>query len=388
MFPAGDARGARAASRLFRTTFCALLYVVVASLTVNLFLSRWGFRADTNPFSFQKLLAHTADRPYVFRVLTPAVINAIASQVPARVVDAIRRVDEGREDPNMPTRSAKVRFHWGAESTAAHYVAYGILFASLLATLYVMRRLTRHVPGASGLFVDVAPAVAVIFLPLSFGRGGYIYDFPELLFCSLCLLALLERRWVLHYVVFALACLNKESDVLLGIYFLAIWARRLPLRGLLAHLGLHAAIGIPILAWQRIAFAANPGHGAEYHLLDNLRFWFSPLPWGAFWDIYSPLLPAPRPFNVLMLFLMAMLVFYRWREKQPELRHSMLLMLVALVPLLVAFGFHDEVRNLSIAFPVFYLLACHGMLLLQREQQESGVETTAGPELANRQDAA
>jgi hypothetical protein len=383
MLPSGGARATRVALRLFRPTFCALLYVVVASLNVNLFLSRWGYRADTNPFAFHKLLDHTADRPYVFRVLTPVLINAIAARVPARAVEAIRRADEGREDPGMPTRSARVRFHWGEESTAAHYVAYGIIFGALLGTLYVMRRLAREVPGASGLFVDVAPAVAVIFLPLSFGRGGYIYDFPELLFCSLCLLALLERRWTLYYATFALACLNKESNLLLGIYFLAIWARRLPRRNLLGHLGLHAAIGFSILAWQRIAFADNPGHGAEFHLQHNLRFWLSPLPWVAFWDIYSPLLPAPRPFNLLVLFLVGMLVFYRWREKPAELRWSFLLMLAALAPLLLAFGFHDEVRNLSIAFPVFFLLACHGILLLDRARRQPGaeeaVEAVPGP---------
>src|SRR3954467_14773617 len=125
-------------------------------------------------------------------------------------------------------------------------------------------------------------------------------------------------------------------------------------------------IAVPILAWHRIAFAATPGHGAEFPILDNLRFWFSPLPWVTFWDVYAPLLPAPRPFNLVTLFLAGMLVFYRWRERPAELRAALLLALAALVPLLIAFGFHDEVRNLSLAFPIFYLLACQGILLLYR----------------------
>ena len=378
----------RIALRLFRPAFCALLYVIVTSVAVNTFLSRWGFRGEGETSYFQKLLTHTASRPYVFRVLTPAVINALSPLVPDRVVQAIVRVDEGREDPNWPTYSARKRFNWGKQSTAAHFLAYGIVFGTLLGTLLVLRRLTRDLAGASALFVDVAPAMACLFLPLTFGRGGYIYDFPELLFCSLCLFALLQRRWGLHYVCYGLACLNKEADVLLWVLFAALWARRMPWRSLLAHSALHGAIALPILVWERIAFAANPGFGVEFHLWDNLRFWFSIRPWVTFWDVYSPLLPAPRPFNVLVLFLAGILILRGWARKPPELRAAFLALSAVLAPLLLAFGFHDEVRNLSLVFPVFYLLACQGMLEMAGERIQPVALPVADSRDAGSRDAA
>jgi hypothetical protein len=85
----------------------------------------------------------------------------------------------------------------------------------------------------------------------------------------------------------------------------------------------------------------------------------SPEPWIRFWDPYGPLLPFPGPFNVLSIALFGAATLLFWREKPHRLRVAFAAMMAILVPLFMLFGTLDEVRNLSLAFPVAYLLICH-----------------------------
>jgi hypothetical protein len=212
--------------------------------------------------------------------------------------------------------------------------------------------------GYPDAFVDWAPVAALLVLPLSFSRGGYVYDFPELLLVTTAIGLLLERRWLSYYACFTLACLNKETAILLVVYCMALHWERMPRRGLLTHAGAHAMLGLPILAWQRFTFAPNPGANAEFQLWENVRFLLSPEPWTRFWDPYGPLLPFPGPLNVVSIVLFTAAVFLFWREKARRLRGAFVAMTSVLVPLLILYGTLDEVRNLSLVFPVAYLLAC------------------------------
>jgi hypothetical protein len=339
---------------LFRTAF----YLIVAAIVLNTFMNRWGFRARSPRYGFKALITYEAHRPFAFRALTPAVINGVAALLPESRLEQLVEWDLTRPQDEHPSLSAHRRFAWGGHPVPEQYVAYLILWAMVFLLLVAMRRLTRLAKCFPDAFVDWAPVVALLALPLSFSRGGYLYDFPELLLITAAIGLLLEQRWLLYYACLTLACLNKETAILLIVYCVALhW--ELPRRRLVAHAGAHAMLGLPILAWQRFTFAPNPGANAEFQLGDNMRFLLSREPWTRFWDPYGPLLPFPGPFNVVTIVVFGAAIFLFWREKPYRLRVAFVALMAVLVPLLLLFGTLDEVRNLSLAFPVAYLLTCH-----------------------------
>jgi hypothetical protein len=345
--------------QLARSVFRTALYLIVAAVVLNTFMNRWGFRARSPRYGFKALITHEGHRPFVFRALTPAVISGLTSLLPASRLEQVVEWDLTRPVADHPSLAAHRRFAWGASPLPEQYVAYALLWAVVFLLLMAMRRLTRVTRSFSDAFADFAPVAALLVLPLSFSRGGYLYDFPELLLVTLAVGFLWERRWLLYYGCFVLACLNKESAILLVVYVLAFNWRRLSPRSLVTHTGAHALLGLPILAWQRITFAPNPGANAEFQLWDNVRLLLSPEPWTRFWDPYGPLLPFPGPFNVVSVALFGAAAFLFWGDKPDGLRRAFVAMMAVLVPLLIAFGMLDEVRNLSLAFPAAYLLACY-----------------------------
>jgi hypothetical protein len=345
--------------RLSLFMFRTALYVIVAAVVLNTFMNQWGFRARSPRYGFKALITYSAHRPFAFRALAPAIINGVTALLPASRLEQLVEWDLTRPQADHPSLSAHRRFGWGGRPMPEQYVAYLVLWAVAFLLLVATRRLTRLAMDYPDAFVDWAPVVALLVLPLSFSRGGYLYDFPELLLVTTAIGLLLERRWLLYYACFTLACLNKETAILLVVYCLALHWKRLSRGRLLAHAGAHAMLGLPILAWQRFTFAANPGANAEFQLWDNLRFLLSPASWARFWDPYGPLLPFPGPFNVVSLVLFGAAVLLFWREKPHRLRVAFVAMMSVLVPLLIVYGTLDEVRNLSLVFPVAYLLACH-----------------------------
>ena len=62
-------------ARVFRWGMLSLIYVSVSAFALNAFMTTWGFRGETSPFGFERMLDHTAERPYVDRVLSGEVIN-------------------------------------------------------------------------------------------------------------------------------------------------------------------------------------------------------------------------------------------------------------------------------------------------------------------------
>jgi hypothetical protein len=348
----------RGRRRLWLAVFRTALYVVVAAVVLNTFMNRWGFRARSPRYGFTALMTQGGHRPFVFRALTPALVNGVTSLLPASRLEEIVEWDLARPVAEHPSLSAHRRFAWGPNPTPAHYVAYELLWGVVFLLLLAMRHLTR-VARFPDPVADWAPIAALLLLPLSFSRGGYLYDFPELLLATIAVALLLERRWLLYYACFALACLNKESAVLLAVYFLALHGGQMAHRRMALHAMAHVIIGLPILTWQRLTFAPNPGAYAEFQLWDNVRFLSSPEPWIRLWDPYGPLLPFPGPFNVVSIALFGAAALLFWREKPHRLRVAFVAMMAVLVPLCMVFGTLDEVRNLSLAFPTAYLLTCH-----------------------------
>ena len=347
--------------RVFRVVFILVLYVNVAALVLSSFSDRWGFRGDSKHWGLEKLLAYEAESPFGYRVLSPMIINAGIALVPDA---AVQGNTEWLLEKTPLLRFRRPGESWNVEKAVAFHVAYFYMFASLLAALYAARWVTALAAPPSALLVDLGPPIALLFLPMTFHFGGYLYDFAELAWLFVFLGLLIKERWAASSAVLVLATLNKESNILLVLYLLAIGYGRMTRAGLVRHALAQASIGLAAIAIVRYVLADVPvGHHNDWLGL-NVLFWLDPRAYFGVIQPYAPLIPTPRGANVLSLFVVGSFVFWGWPSASSELRRLAVVTAVVNLPLLFLLGFLDEIRNLSLMFPAIYLLACHAMTKL------------------------
>jgi hypothetical protein len=193
---------------------------------------------------------------------------------------------------------------------------------------------------------DAFILLALLGLTQFFRYYSYLYDFPNLSLFTLGLGLLVRRRWRVFLPVYLLACLNKETTILLTLVFIIhFWPRRgmsgTRFAGLLfAQLGIFALVRLALF----LAFLDNPGALVAWHVphhnLDVLKAY-----------------PLATVFGWCGL---ALLLFYKWSAKPPFLRHA-LWIVVPLVVLAFFFGYLDELRDYYEAYPIVLLLALHSV---------------------------
>lgn len=97
----------------------------------------------------------------------------------------------------------------------------------------------------------------------------YLYDVPAAFFATLALLFLVQRRFSLYLLIFALATLNRETSAFLTLAFaLTLWDA-FPRRRFVALLAAQIGIWLVLRALLSHIFASNPGKPVEWHLAEN-----------------------------------------------------------------------------------------------------------------------
>lgn len=360
--------------RSFRFITLWILYGVTAAIVLNIFLVRWGYRDEDARFSFERMITHTAHRPFVYRVMTPALVNSMVQITPRSIVDFVEGAEAPAAEGELRTarqnwmheryRFIKERYNW-ADGYALHRLyTYFILFACLFGLQILLAKLGATYLEISPQVRVIAPVIALLMLPLSFQKGGYFYDFPQLFLVTLAVLLAAKRKWLTYYFVFALAVLNKQTAALLVLAPLALYYRALPIRRWIAHGFIHVAIAAPLFIIIRMLFAPNGGSMFELHMATNKWYYYRLGTYFASDDIYAPFLFFPVLFNVLAVALVLFFIFYRWAEKPAPVRRLLIVYVCLLTPLLVLGGWRNEVRVYYLAAPAFYILALHTAYLL------------------------
>jgi hypothetical protein len=145
-------------------------------------------------------------------------------------------------------------------------------------------------------------------------------------------------------VLFTLACINKETAVLLVPIF--FFCNRGEISGALFKRLLAAQVGIfvAVKAVLAVGFRDNPGPFMEFHLLDhNLNVLAAGYGWAPF----------------LLLALLVFVCFYRWNQKPAFLRTAFVFTLPALLVISLFVGWIDEWRVYYEAYPVVFAMAVH-----------------------------
>jgi hypothetical protein len=312
-------------------------------------------------------------------VLCPATVNVITAALPPHIKQVIADWLAGRSSRLLKYPKILNSPAWTLDVSIKYHLMYCLLFLSLFFILVVFRWLTRFLLGGSSLLSDLAPAIGMLFLPLTFFQGSYYYDFPELLFMGLLLVFMLKRNWLLYHLVFFLAVLNKESNALLLVFYAAMMFNAISRKEFWLHFLIQGLVGVAIVASLRFVFWNFPGTAVEYQLAHNLDYLFTLRSYRSFTDIYAPMVPVPTPLNILLLSFLFALVFYGWKRTPIRIRRLFLLSSIVIFPLVLFFGWIEEARVYSFMFPALYFIAVYSVVGLygDRPAKEASIQSNS-----------
>lgn len=340
---------------ILKSILILALYMGTASVSLNVTIDSGAFHLrDASPrSSHPSYLYGNCDRPFVFRAL-PAILIRTACQL----------TPDGVKEKIVSAWASAERFqsmnlwHGYVEGYEVEYLYTMLLiYISFIGIAFVLRLLLKTFYDASDLTLTLAPVAAIISLPILVSY--FTYDYPSLLLFTLGFLLMARRRWVPFYVVFALACLSKETAVLLPFIFLVDARRRGWKWPFVLHLAAQMAVWTTTFVILRMIYGDQPGAFMETHLLDyNLPHLLNLSNYVRFNSIF-----LPSGLNVFMLAILGFLVVHNWRQKPAFLR-SALSMLVPLVGLTLFFGIIDELRDYYESVPVIFALGLHSVAKL------------------------
>jgi len=358
-------------SSQFRYLFLIFLYFVVCLTVLNTFMDRVGFRGDSPRYGFSRMMNFTAEKPFCYRVLTPLIVNSIYDLFPD---DLIGRIESDLTEKSGLLRYMQTAKNFDAELSAKYHLTYFYMFISLMIMIFFLRKLTMILYDSRALHIDLTPAVAMLFVPLIFLHGGYMYDFPEIMFFVMGLVFLLKKNRVGYYIVLPLAVLNKGTGIFLILYFIIINFDNRKSRNFWIHLIVQSLIAGFIIVAVRMMLAGNPDPSVSFRLWTNLKFWLNPGSYVKFHEIYAPLIGVPTGANIIFLVFAIYLIMYRWKEKRRLIKRLILWPFLAMIPIFLYFGNRDEIRSLTPVFPGLYLLGFSTITMLYRKFNNKGPE--------------
>ena len=338
-----------------RWVLVAFLYLLAASVVLDSFMSRWGFRGDSARYGFDAMVEFQSDRPYVYRVLFPALVRAGAAAIPRRWVERNEQFLLRETELNV---YREPRESWNLQKSLRWHVAYALLFLSLMGGMLLARLFLRQfLPDLPPAFGDFAPPAGALFLMLTFIHGGYVYDFPELVLLLAGALLAARRRWLFYYAVFVLAVLNKETGVFLVAYFVALMWDELPRRRLVSHAAIQLLLGGIVIAGLRYLFRDSAGQSIDWRLAEHFTTWTNPLSYWTFYDFSAPLIWIPQATNIITLGMIAALTAFAWARLGAALRRLLVIVAIVNTILVLMGGYPGEVRNFSLLFPPLFAVA-------------------------------
>lgn len=351
----------------FRFGAIGLIYWVAASAVLDSFMDHWALGDKWRKSRFNRAIHFTAPPPFVYRVLTPWLVNEISSRMP----------EPGRRWLADRTADLRVRYHLREGNDVEYAVAYYLIFVAYLGTLAAWRANLRHLGRGGPLLWNLAPPLALLLLPMTFMQGGFLYDGSELFLTALAFHFFMRRRWVPYYATFFIAVINKESNILLPVWFLAPFTIQRDWKALIRHGLLSVAVGAPPFLAVRWWFRGSRGNPLVPLWQDNLRYLTDP---GNYWlgfDVYAAHVPVPEGFHVFNLFLLAGILVFAWRRPYlREIRLAFLYSVLVYLPFFLLFGYKDEIRVFGPSFAALMLMGTHA---LREALINDGPRTEAGP---------
>ncbi len=357
------------------------VYVLVASASFCGFFAKYAFRDSSTSDSIALMLDGTAERPYVYRQLLPAIANLADRVTPAplkaRFLAHLREAFPKHDW--ISNTFVNARYAGDPHYALRYYVMYFMVFAALVAALLMLRLVCLHLLRNEAA-ATLAPLIFALALP-----AGNFWDFPELFFMSTAVWIALRANLLWLVPVTLLATLNKESFLFFVIALYPFVRMRAPQRAAIAWVALWLAAAAAVNLFTKLHYAGNPGGVVQFHLFDNLRFLADPRNY--FHGEYTYGVLLPKGFNVLLLFVTVVVVRAGWGRLPPAARQHAWLVFAMNVPLYLLFGYTDEIRALSLLDISGALLVCGALVGYVTHGREPDAATPAS-EAAVREECA
>jgi len=284
----------------------------------------------------------TADKPFMYRVLLPFIANKIIVNMPEKTRNTIAQVTKN----NTMLKPIFADRKWPIKYASEYYVVLILMYASLWGFVFSLKYFFRGLFKTSERFVDAVSVLAVLSLPCLYWPYTYIYDFTTLFLFTLGLATMVRRKWISYLFIFVLACINKETTILLTcIYAIHFFKhQKLKVSTYIMLLFVQIAMFVSIKIFIDALFIHNPGTFVEFWLKRNII-----------------LLLRPYPIILyLQWFALGFFIIYKWSEKPLFLKHG-LLILIPLLGTTLFWGWINELRDYYEVYPIVILLISHSM---------------------------
>ncbi len=335
-----------------RRMFRFVLYAYAAAVVLVLLLLRGISTYDwaTVPM----LVDGTAYRPFVTRAFMPTIVRTIVQATPAlaeRVESRITGLLE-HSRPGLHADRALATLGWAPDTVYVHLVATFVMFVAFLLLPYAWRRTLIAMYELPPLVAELAPAIALLALPLFFvPYARYLYDPGTLLLWAVALCLVVERRSALVWLLLPVIAYHKETAVLLPL----VVALRAPAGQSRVRTALELIAQLAVVAGIRFAvgraYAANPGDVVLWVGIGHTR------------ELIMEFLHRP-PYVPVVVALLLAVVASGWGRAPVFLKRAFLAVLVPLVLLGCLFGFVDEIRGYYEAYAIGLLIAVPGVTAL------------------------
>ncbi len=315
---------------IFSTTFVFCMAVTNPGI-------QWFYRSTV-----PNMVNGTAYKPYVYRVLIPFIANQINSSIPEQTRNTIALVTEN----NTVLKPIFSDRKWAIGYASEYYVVLLLMYASLWGFVFSFKYLFRGLFKTSERFLDAVSVLTILCLSCLYWPYTYIYDFTTLFLFTLGLATMIRCAWRSYLLIFVLACLNKETTILLTCIFAIHFFKhhKLNLSTYIYLLFIQIAMFVSIKIFIDMLFIHNPGGLVEFWLPRNIN-----------------LLLRPYPIILyLQWFALGFFVIYKWSEKPLFLKQG-LLILIPLLGTAVFWGWIIELRAYYEAYPIVMLLLAHSV---------------------------
>jgi hypothetical protein len=342
-----------AKSMQISTTFLlTFAYFIVAAASFHSYFTKWAFRDPDPRFSIDMMLEGKAHKPFVYRQLIPQIANIVDKETPPNIKEEIASISktligDTYASARMESLESKYMFRYS--------IVYVITFASLLISMFLLREICIEV-SRNKISGTLAPISFSLLLPLIFTRGGYFYDFFELMFMSAAFLLTLRKKFIWILPITLAATLNKESFLFFIFALIPLLVQ--PFRSrykLLLFISSNVFIAAIVNFIVKSTYAKNPGGNVEYQLVDNIKFYLNPLNYlFSFEWIYG--VYVPKGFSIFILLAVFIIVLKSWPTLERPIKQHTLFALAINIPLFILFCWRDELRNLSMLFITFTIM--------------------------------
>ncbi|WP_109478958.1 hypothetical protein [Paraburkholderia sp. C35] len=354
--------------RYWVLAFCRFSIVLVTLLIctgniTNSVLLKWGFHEDQNSANYHitlpEMMDGTARKPFVYRASFPMsvrwVVNKLPPDLQAKLYAQVTQHDAIRSQyfSRLPAR------YWTPVVAITYYITYFTVVAATICALWLIYLLARTHALTFGQALTFVVAFS-LFYPLTFQESAFYYDFLELAGLFAACFFLLRRQMLACTLCIALFSFNKETFFLAPLALFFLHERDVSLRTRVGWLAAQFACCLVTRHLITTGYDGNIGGTVEFHLMENVRFWIDPKTYLSFWNLISRSVPTPSIQNPLIIVPLAIFFHAAWRFSGTRYRHYLHAALWPLVVLFIPFGYRDELRAFSLAFPALTLIALHG----------------------------